>query len=173
MPGVQVEVARPGLAQHHVQFEPGCAGRKLQVLKAAEGHEHELLAEGEVFQQQLVATEGAVALWPQAVLVGKALGYEMPFQRLAHLILPRQAHVQRLGLQSQRLVQLAGQRRIGIEVQRQTAEIDQAPVRQCAAGKAQAQHRAPVRFISQAQRFQRQGLQGEVLGGGVAATGAL
>ncbi|MCY1465001.1 hypothetical protein D9M71_830930 [compost metagenome] len=47
-------------------------------------------------------------------------------------------HVQRLCVQCQRLVQRAGQRRISIEVQRQAAEIDLAPVSQHAAGKTQA-----------------------------------
>lgn len=43
----------------------------------------------------------------------------------------------------------AGQRRIGVAVQRDMTEIDPAPVRQLAAGKAQRDHRPAIRIGGQ------------------------
>ena len=141
------------------------------MFETTEGDEHELLAEGEVLQQQLIAAERAVTFGPQAVLVGKAPGRKMRVQWLALLL--RQARVQRLHVQGQRLVQGTGQRRVGIEVQRQAAEVDLAPVGQLAAAQTQPQQRTAIRLIGQAHRLKGQRLHGQILGGGVTAAGAL
>ncbi|MNO82703.1 hypothetical protein D3C76_739860 [compost metagenome] len=113
------------------------------MLEPAEGHEHELLAKGEVFQQQLITAERAVTLGPQAILISEALGRKMALHRMAFL-LPRQAYVHRLSVQGQRLVQGTGQRCIGIQIQRQATEVDLTPVSQRATGKTQAEPRTTV-----------------------------
>ncbi|MNI19358.1 hypothetical protein D3C73_727940 [compost metagenome] len=170
--GTQVERWRPRLAQDHLQFEPGHARCDAQLLQAMERHEHEFFAEGEIFQQQLIPTERAVALGPQAVLFGETLGCEMAGQRITRRF-PRPAHIQGLGIEGQCLMQCTGQGCIGIQIQRQATQIDLAPVAQRVTGKAQAQHRAAVGLVVQTHRFQVDGLQCQVLGGGVATTGAL
>jgi hypothetical protein len=58
----------------------------------------------------------------------------------------------------------AGQRCVSIEVERDLAEIDTAPVRQMAAVKAQADDRTPVRVSRQAGVLQRQRLKGDLFG---------
>ena len=61
----------------------------------------------------------------------------------------------------------AGQRRIGIEIERNMAEIDTAPVRQLAAVKAQCNNRTALRIGRQAGIFQRQWRKIYFAGGGI------
>ncbi|MNR14962.1 hypothetical protein D3C85_1314660 [compost metagenome] len=39
---------------------------------------HKLVPEGEVFQQQLITTEGRIAFWPQPVLFSKSARGKIP-----------------------------------------------------------------------------------------------
>ncbi|MNJ82353.1 hypothetical protein D3C77_816950 [compost metagenome] len=57
------------------------------MFKTTKGHEHEFFAKGEVLQQQLITAERAIALGPQAILIGKPLGRKVALQALA-LVLP-------------------------------------------------------------------------------------
>jgi hypothetical protein len=63
----------------------------------------------------------------------------------------------------------AGQRCVSIEVERDLAEIDTAPVGEMAAVKAQVDDRTPVRVSRQAGVLQRQRLKGDFFGGVPAA----
>ncbi|MCY1412480.1 hypothetical protein D9M71_278900 [compost metagenome] len=76
-------------------------------------------------------------------------------------------------MQGQGLMQRAGQGGIGVQVHRHAAEVDLAPVDRRCAGKPQAQQRTPVGLMGQAQGLQFDGLQPQVLGGGVTAYGTL
>ncbi|MNI48152.1 hypothetical protein D3C73_1027060 [compost metagenome] len=90
--GVRRERLGQRLAQHHLEFEPGGIWCQLQLLESAEGDEHEFLAKGEIFQQQLIAAEGTVALGPQAILVAEPLRRKITLeQRAARLV--RQAYI--------------------------------------------------------------------------------
>lgn len=67
----------------------------------------------------------------------------------------------------------AGQRRIGVAVERDMAEIDPAPVRQAAAVKAQRDHRPAIRIGGQLSALRGQRLQSDRFGGGVPTARAL
>lgn len=138
----------------------------------AQGHEHEFLAKAEVLQQQLIATEGAVTFGPEPVVIAKALGAKTSLKRLT-LRVSGLTDIERLGAQGQRVVQRIGHRRRGVQIQRDAAQIQLAPVAQGTAGKTQADHRAAVRLLGQAHRIQGQRAQGQVLSGGVTAARAL
>ncbi|CQJ05594.1 Uncharacterised protein [Yersinia frederiksenii] len=68
-------------------------------------------------------------------------------------------------------MQGASQWRIGIKIERQAAQVDTAPVGQCAAIKAQPDNRAAIGFTVQFGSAQCQREQVHILRGGVATTG--
>ncbi|MNR01112.1 hypothetical protein D3C85_1169080 [compost metagenome] len=67
----------------------------------------------------------------------------------------------------------AGQRGVCVEVERDLAEIDPAPVGQVATVKAQRDDRTAIRIGRQSGTLKRQCLKGNLFGGGVPATRAL
>ncbi|MNP41919.1 hypothetical protein D3C76_1356500 [compost metagenome] len=97
--------------------------------------EHKLIAEGEVLQQQLVATERGIPFWPQPVFLSKSSWREVPVKANA-VGLPGQAHVQGSLTLGQHQVQLAADRCIRAEIETQVTEVSMGPVRLRAAGKA-------------------------------------
>ncbi|MNF07899.1 hypothetical protein D3C80_2081820 [compost metagenome] len=72
----------PAFLQHHINLEPGQLRRKFQRFQPLQGNEHKLFAEGEVFQQQLIAAEGTFTFWPQLILFTKTLRGDIRVQRL-------------------------------------------------------------------------------------------
>ncbi|SYT44831.1 putative TonB-dependent receptor [Klebsiella pneumoniae] len=107
-------------------------------------------------QLQLVTqyyAKTAAIFRPEAVILAKSQRAEIPVQRPSvHLIgdaQPHPGHIEGKGL-----VHGAGQRRIGVAVQRDMTEIDPAPVRQLAAGKAQRDHRPAIRIGGQLDALQ-------------------
>ena len=149
----EAEVMFPAFRQHDVDFKPRQSGRKSHRLQPAQIDEHELFAEGKILQQQLVTAKTAAIFRPEAVILAKSQRAEIPVQRPSvHLIghaQPHPGHIEGKGL-----VHGAGQRRIGVAVQRDMTEIDPAPVRQLAAGKAQRDHRPAIRIGGQLDAFQ-------------------
>ncbi|CNI71281.1 Uncharacterised protein [Yersinia pseudotuberculosis] len=158
----------PAFFQHHINLKPRQFRRQLDPIQPLQRDKHKLFAEGKVLQQELITTERTVGLRPQCILLPEPQRREMAVQRLA-ISLPRQPDPEFGGIQGQRLMQGAGQRRIGIKIERQAAQVDTAPVGQRAAIKAQPDNRPAIGFTVQFGSAQCQREQVHILRGGVAA----
>ena len=76
--GREAHVIRERPIEYHLHIKVLDAFRDGVQIEPHEIHEHELLGEGEVLQQQLVAAEGVVSLRPQAFL-GSESGWLQPY----------------------------------------------------------------------------------------------
>ncbi|SAJ34573.1 Uncharacterised protein [Enterobacter cloacae] len=167
----KAEVMLPAFRQHHVDFKPRDLSRKDHALQPAQPRKHEFLAKGEVLQQQLVTAETAVPLRPQPVIITKPQCGEIPVHRPS-VHVARHAQPQTRSIHGKSFMHSAGQRCVSIEIERDLAEIDTAPVSKMATTEAQADDRAPVRISRQAGMLQRQWLKGYLFSCGVATTRA-
>ena len=145
----KAEVMLPAFSQHHVDFKPGEFSRKNHAFQTTQAGEHELLAEREVLQQQLIAAKAAAALRPQVVVIAKSQRGEIPVER-SPVHIARHPQPEASNIHGKCFMHGAGKGGVGVEIEWDLAKIDTAPVGKRAAAKAQADNRTPVRIGRQA-----------------------
>ena len=132
------QITLPHLAEHHFDVKMGDTRRERHIFQPVEVHEHKLLAEGKILQQQLPAAERAVAFRPQTVLFSESTRRKITVQ-LYTVILSRQPDVQRHQALRQPQVQGAACYGIFSQINRQPRQVCLLPVCLTATGKADAQ----------------------------------
>ena len=166
--------------QHHLDIEVGHVfGHRLHV-EPEQIHEHELLGEGEILEQELIATERVIRFGPQSFVGGKAgrlktQAWHRLWRAGSIVGVARHADLHRQRFGGQRRVQAQRDGTIGMQVEAQTWHLQLRTLGLRLDREAQTQHRAAIVArgrlrLGEAQRIEIDRLRGAIdaFDGGVA-----